>query len=545
VSGDVVRGKARYSPRMLKTDDSAERAPAEALAPLGPRQLKVLMDISNKCNLRCRMCHFSFDRVFYRPSEYLTPADFTRIADQVFPYAHTVVLSAGSEPTTSPHFEEILAIAGKWGLQELKFLTNATLLTPSMISAIIDCGVSQIDVSVDGALASTYEAIRRGARFERLVRNLKRLRDMKQARGVSTPLVQFNLTLMKSNLAELDRFVDLAEECGVERIGARHLMPYAGLNMQGETLFDIPREANRAFKSFIERVERSRSVRLITFPDYFKEPADKEPATTTADGFAEIATRLSRGDVGTSTSDREVFPFGCVDLPAPAAENVAETLHMAGWALDRHAVDHVAIVSRDASAWHVHALAKRVNGSRPDVAEHYPAHPGNSSAGWLCDLDIKQVSAGSTRAVQLEVIAMNSRGKAAVIGTCHVRSPSAAPAHTPVEASPFLFCQKPFNSIYVESNGTVHPYPDCRPERPSGNLLRGDSFLDIWYGAEQHQLRLAIIAQRPPTMCRTCPNFINRRPDDVAFFVERRVEENYQPVLLRGRLATRKHHPAD
>ena len=34
------------------------------LASLVPGKLKVLIDVSNKCNLRCTMCHFSFDKVF-------------------------------------------------------------------------------------------------------------------------------------------------------------------------------------------------------------------------------------------------------------------------------------------------------------------------------------------------------------------------------------------------------------------------------------------------------------------------------------------------
>src|SRR5437762_14168509 len=39
-----------------------------SLAPLGPGRLKVIIDVSNKCNLRCQMCHFSFDDVFHQPA---------------------------------------------------------------------------------------------------------------------------------------------------------------------------------------------------------------------------------------------------------------------------------------------------------------------------------------------------------------------------------------------------------------------------------------------------------------------------------------------
>jgi MoaA/NifB/PqqE/SkfB family radical SAM enzyme len=506
--------------------------PMQELAALGPGKLKVLMDISNKCNLRCRMCHFSFDRVFYRPADYLSPDGFRRIAAEVFPFAHTVVLSAGSEPTTSPHFEEILRIASEWPLRELKFLTNGTLLTESMTATLLDSRVSQIDVSIDGARAATYEHIRRGGRFDKLVRNLKRLRDLKRARGLPNPRVQFNVTLMKSNLRELDQFVDLAEECGVERIGCRHLMPYAGLDMAHESLFDVQPEANEAFRRFISRIERSNSVRLITFPDFFAETG-AVPDCPRANPRAELEGRLNSGALRFSGSVAEL-PFGYVDLPEIQSEVVAETVHLAGWVLDADAVDCVVLASREADrpdTWRVHQVAKRVNGSRPDVAQRFAAYPDSSCAGWVCDLAAADLPAKGVRGATVEIVAVNRRGFASVLGSRRLRAPSALERLLRDKQTPFLFCQKPFNSIYIDCNGDVYPYPDCRPERASGNLLQDNaSFPRIWHGAEQQKLRAAIVHGRPPAMCKTCPNFINRRPDEGAFFEERRVEEGYAVI---------------
>ena len=39
-------------------------AKAREMSTLRPDSLTVLVDIVNKCNLRCIMCHFSFDEVF-------------------------------------------------------------------------------------------------------------------------------------------------------------------------------------------------------------------------------------------------------------------------------------------------------------------------------------------------------------------------------------------------------------------------------------------------------------------------------------------------
>ena len=498
------------------------------LTSLVPGKLKVLVDVSNKCNLRCTMCHFSFDKVFYRPAEHMKPEDFQRIAAEVFPYAHTVVLSAGSEPTVSPYFADILRLASRWPLQELKFLTNATRLTKTLTTTILDSGVTQIDISIDGACAGTYEKIRRGGRFQDVVNNLCRMRDMKRQRGLTVPLMQFNVTLMRSNLLELEQFVELAEQCGVERIGCRHLMPYAGLDVAAESLFDIPREANRAFRCFVKRVERSPAVKLITFPDFF---AESDIPSCGTNELAALQGRLNCGDIRFD-GNAALLPYGYIDLPAPDVESIASTLHLAGWALDAESVEAVALVSGGPGCWNVHELAKRVNGSRPDVAAHFPGVPGNSAAGWVCDVRADTLPDKATAGLQLHAIAVNRRGYAAVLGSRTLRGPAPQGLAAHVEETPFLFCQKPFNSIYIDSNGDVYPYPDCRPEKPSGNLLRGENFISIWHGEEQTKLRNAIVASCPPGMCRTCPNFINRNPDDSAFFEERNVVQGYAEIPL-------------
>lgn len=66
------------------------------LAPLAGRPLKAIIDVSNKCNLRCRMCHFSFDNVFHQPARHMRPETFARIAASVLPHAHTSCFRPGT-----------------------------------------------------------------------------------------------------------------------------------------------------------------------------------------------------------------------------------------------------------------------------------------------------------------------------------------------------------------------------------------------------------------------------------------------------------------
>ena len=72
------------------------------------RGLTLRLDIINKCNLRCVMCHFSDDAIFRRPTSQLTAAEFERLFDDIAPSVCKVVLSCGDEPLVSKHLPAIL-----------------------------------------------------------------------------------------------------------------------------------------------------------------------------------------------------------------------------------------------------------------------------------------------------------------------------------------------------------------------------------------------------------------------------------------------------
>ena len=208
------------------------------------RFMTVVMDISNKCNLKCRMCYFSLDKYFEAPPAYLTPGQFDALAGGVLPWAQTLSLSCGSEPTTSPHFVEILEKARPYGVPTVDFFTNGVLFNERSIDAVIRCGVTEAAFSVDAAEKKTYEAIRRGASFDRLVANIERVNARKKELGRANPELRFNITLMLSNIAEMKELMVMAHRLGVTRLDFRHALIYEGLGMEQESLKNHPALSN-------------------------------------------------------------------------------------------------------------------------------------------------------------------------------------------------------------------------------------------------------------------------------------------------------------
>ena len=542
------------SPRLLQW--------ARELSPLDERSITVLVDVSNKCNIRCRMCYFHFDSVFHRKSEFLSPESFRSIAERLFPRAHTVYLSAGNEPLTSPHFAELLRIAAPYQVPDLKFLTNALLVTPEIAEAIVISGVHQVHISIDGATEETYERIRVGGKFARLKQGVRLLSEARARHGSQTPHLQFNITLMRSNLQELTGFVDLAQELGVTRIAARHLIPYEGLDIEDETLDHIKPEANRRFGEFLEYAARSGQVSVVNWPDFFNLEGDAPQHAGVAGPQRAVtarkpaATDQRRGDqvepehpATVSSPEEPDQPlsspaprallggeedhqqFGSLDFPPAPVVAGSEQVVLSGWALDSRGVERVH-VSREPFPGEALALddfglvplgqARILPGARPDVVFTYPDARHRFRHAFTYTLERQGLPATLPFAIQLHVIAETAEGHTFEVGQRRVVYDG---VH---EAAPPRTCEKPFENVYIDSAGNVYPYPDCQTVDPFGSINEAVPFEEIWFGEAFTELRTRILAGDPPEMCLNCPNFINRNVDDRSFFASREVESDFR-----------------
>jgi hypothetical protein len=206
------------------------------------------------------------------------------------------------------------------------------------------------------------------------------------------------------------------------------------------------------------------------------------------------------------------LPFGSVDLPK-AKEIVANNaIQFAGWALDRIGVDRVTIERGSSQI----GQARILNGSRPDVAEIFPRYPHLFRAGWIFELRREMLLPDPGAWAAIHFVAHSVDGRRAEIGQ---RVLSFSPCET---AKPYLFCSRPFDSLFIDSRGDIRPYPDCRPEQPYGSMAGEDASLqDIWFGESFRTLRQQIIDRDPPSMCLNCAHFINRNVDDPDYFVSR------------------------
>lgn len=81
-------------------------------------------------------------------------------------------------------------------------------------------------ISWNGAQAETAEAIMKGTRFEKMLRNVREfieVRDEIAAAGGNRCRISFQLTFLETNVDEMPGVIRLAAELGVDRVKGHHL----------------------------------------------------------------------------------------------------------------------------------------------------------------------------------------------------------------------------------------------------------------------------------------------------------------------------------
>jgi len=262
----------------LKPDDPDPFAAARAdplsgffhrYADDGPRGLQVLMDATNRCNLRCVMCHFAYEVTRHEPLRQWSRDFLDRVERDVFPYAGHVQVSTGTEPLMWPDFPLLLDALRRTEVPVVEMITNGQLLTEELARKIVESGMTKVQFSLEGASRESYESIRVGGSFEQFQRGVGFLVAAREEAGSSLPRLQFDVTLMRSTAGQIEGILQMARRLRVEDLDFRHVVLLDGLDMERESF----REDKAAFNRLMDRT-RARAAELgltvVLAPDDFR-----------------------------------------------------------------------------------------------------------------------------------------------------------------------------------------------------------------------------------------------------------------------------------
>lgn len=224
------------------TFSSSNRSSVSHDLPL-PREL--YLESTNRCNEQCDQCPRT--HLGREPDRDLTFAEVCAITDQL-PTLDRVVLHGLGEPLMNRELPRIVAHLRARGAHVL-FNTNALLLNEMRGRALIEGGLNELRVSMDGATPGTYARVRgvNEKALPHIAANLTRFTALQRALGAAKPAVSLWFTAMRENIEELPQLVKLADATGVREIYVQRFIYFGkGLAQEDQALFARAHEREMA-----------------------------------------------------------------------------------------------------------------------------------------------------------------------------------------------------------------------------------------------------------------------------------------------------------
>ena len=180
-----------------------------ALGVLRRRPFQCLIQVTNRCNMKCSFCDFWPNGLPSR--EELSLEDFRRVAQELSAIGCFLVSIEGGEPFVRPDLVEIVRA---FGARHVPLLyTNGWYVEPAAARALFDAGLAQVGVSIDFPDAARHDRKRgQAGAFDRARRALGLFRDAAARGGRQVHVMS---VLMKDNQDDLEDLLELSARLGV------------------------------------------------------------------------------------------------------------------------------------------------------------------------------------------------------------------------------------------------------------------------------------------------------------------------------------------
>jgi sulfatase maturation enzyme AslB (radical SAM superfamily) len=183
----------------------------------GPQLLSLNYDFT--CNLSCPSCREEVRGMEPDKQDRLITFQNNLLKSDLIRNARRLTVTGAGEPFASKVFMNLFSKINRKDLPNIKVTlrTNGLLLTPSNWTKIknMHYAVDMISISVDAATKETYQSVRRGGNFDRLLKNLYYIRGLKKTHQFK---IKFNFVVQRGNYREMPQFVQFARRFDCDRV---------------------------------------------------------------------------------------------------------------------------------------------------------------------------------------------------------------------------------------------------------------------------------------------------------------------------------------
>lgn len=179
------------------------------------------------CNLRCPQCPThgtdAQHEIYQAKAHTMNRAAVEKITSENFPYALKLATSGTGEGLLHKDIDAIVAASWRYGVQFFTN-TNGTTLLPKLVGGLF--GVTELRLSIDGSTPAGFEAVRRGAKYRKVMRNVLAVTRANERLPPTLRLVPtVNYGICASNVRDMPVMVDLCAHLGLSAIYGFRIVP--------------------------------------------------------------------------------------------------------------------------------------------------------------------------------------------------------------------------------------------------------------------------------------------------------------------------------
>ncbi|WP_316977638.1 radical SAM protein [Shumkonia mesophila] len=220
----------------------------------------IILEPTNRCNLRCETCILGTDRAYKNYAKRdLTVDDFRRVLDQIPTLVHIVLQGIG-EPLLNESLPDMIRLARQRGIT-CSFNTNGTLMNEKKFVEVMEAGVEEISFSINSIDETVFAQTRSGASLPKVLRNLDRVLEIRRERGTKGPIVGTRSILMQETVPGVEKLVEYCADRGVDRVCFQDY-----LTGFGQAKMDESKVSDEEVKTVLQRLldtGRRRRIQVI------------------------------------------------------------------------------------------------------------------------------------------------------------------------------------------------------------------------------------------------------------------------------------------
>ena len=182
-----------------------------------------------------------------RPRGNMSIDDFKKLVDQVADRAFMMMMWNQGEPYLNSCFNEMVRYAHEKDIFTFTSTNGHYIRTDVEAEAIVDSGLDEIIVSLDGVDQETYAQYRVGGDIDRVFDGVRRLVEAKKRRGGEGPLINLQFIVMRHNEGDMAAAEAKARELDVDKF----LVKTAQIYTEEDAENFLPE--NEAFSRYEER----------------------------------------------------------------------------------------------------------------------------------------------------------------------------------------------------------------------------------------------------------------------------------------------------